>query len=137
MIDYNMSNTDEICQASVIIPSYGQREHISKVLDSLQNQVTKYNYEIIVIESSGDGTADLVRQKYPEVRIIELRTRAFPGDIRDATLHVIPPNPAILGTGCHIDVQGWIGDQPGHASPRPLVGGRRVERNVLIKKIKK
>ncbi len=38
-------------------------------------------------------------------------------DIRDAELHVIPPNPAILGTGCHIDVQGWIGDQ--------LIGGIR------------
>ena len=38
-------------------------------------------------------------------------------DIRNAELHVIPPNPATLGTACHIDVQGWIGDQ--------LIGGIR------------
>jgi hypothetical protein len=33
------------------------------------------------------------------------------GDIRPAQLMVTPPNPATLGTGCHIDVQGWIGQQ--------------------------
>lgn len=39
------------------------------------------------------------------------------GDVRDATLRVTPPNPATLGSGCHIDVQGWIGDE--------LIGGIR------------
>jgi len=40
-----------------------------------------------------------------------------PGEERKAHLLVTPPNPAILGTACHIDVQGWIGDQ--------LIGGIR------------
>jgi uncharacterized repeat protein (TIGR01451 family) len=31
-------------------------------------------------------------------------------DIRPATLKVTPPNPLVLNGGCHIDVQGWIGD---------------------------
>lgn len=39
------------------------------------------------------------------------------GDVRDATLTVTPPSPATLGSGCHIDVQGWIGDT--------LIGGIR------------
>jgi hypothetical protein len=38
-------------------------------------------------------------------------------DVRDATLTVTPPNPVALGSGCHIDVQGWIGDV--------LIGGIR------------
>ncbi len=42
---------------------------------------------------------------------------AVPGTIYTATLSVTPPNPAILGTACHIDVQGWIGDR--------LIGGIR------------
>ena len=42
---------------------------------------------------------------------------AVPGTIYTATLSVTPPNPAILGTACHIDVQGWIGNQ--------LIGGIR------------
>ncbi len=40
-----------------------------------------------------------------------------PGEERKAHLNVTPPNPVILGTACHIDVQGWIGDQ--------LIGGIR------------
>jgi len=42
---------------------------------------------------------------------------AVPGTIYTATLSVTPPNPATLGTACHIDVQGWIGSQ--------LIGGIR------------
>ena len=37
--------------------------------------------------------------------------------IRSATLHVTRPTPATLGSGCHIDVQAWIGSQ--------LIGGIR------------
>jgi len=40
-----------------------------------------------------------------------------PGEVRTATLHVIPPTDRPLGTSCHIDVQGWIGGQ--------LIGGIR------------
>jgi hypothetical protein len=39
------------------------------------------------------------------------------GDVRDAELHVVPPPGGLLGTACHIDVQGWIGDR--------LIGGIR------------
>jgi len=40
-----------------------------------------------------------------------------PGQVLTATLHVIPPTGSPLGTACHIDVQGWIGDK--------LIGGIR------------
>jgi uncharacterized repeat protein (TIGR01451 family) len=38
-------------------------------------------------------------------------------DIRTAQLQVTPPNPLVLNGGCHIDVQGWIGDH--------MIGGIR------------
>ena len=40
-----------------------------------------------------------------------------PSEIRDATLTVTPPSPVTLGSGCHIDVQGWIDGN--------LIGGLR------------
>jgi uncharacterized repeat protein (TIGR01451 family) len=40
-----------------------------------------------------------------------------PGEVRNATLSVTPPDPVTLGTVCHIDVQGWIG--------ATLIGGIR------------
>ena len=44
-------------------------------------------------------------------------TNMAPGEVREATLTVTPPTPVTLGSGCHIDVQGWIGDQ--------MIGGIR------------
>jgi len=44
-------------------------------------------------------------------------TSMMPGEIRNATLTVTPPNPVTLGSACHIDVQAWIGDQ--------MIGGIR------------
>jgi uncharacterized repeat protein (TIGR01451 family) len=44
-------------------------------------------------------------------------TSMTPGEVRNATLTVTPPTSATLGSGCHIDVQGWIGDR--------LIGGIR------------
>jgi uncharacterized repeat protein (TIGR01451 family) len=40
-----------------------------------------------------------------------------PADVRSAILSVVPPATRPLGTACHIDVQGWIGDR--------LIGGIR------------
>jgi uncharacterized repeat protein (TIGR01451 family) len=33
-----------------------------------------------------------------------------PNEVREAAMTVTPPNPVVLGSGCHIDVQGWIGN---------------------------
>jgi uncharacterized repeat protein (TIGR01451 family) len=44
-------------------------------------------------------------------------TGMAPGETRPATLTVTPPASAILGSGCHIDVEGWIGNR--------LIGGIR------------
>jgi hypothetical protein len=40
-----------------------------------------------------------------------------PGEVRDVDLLVTPPNPVVLGTACHIDVQAWIDGR--------LIGGIR------------
>lgn len=46
-----------------------------------------------------------------------LLTNMAPGEVRNAQLLVTPPNPVTLGSACHIDVRGWIGDR--------LIGGIR------------
>ena len=38
-------------------------------------------------------------------------------EVREAAMTVTPPNPVVFGSGCHIDVQGWIGNT--------LIGGIR------------
>jgi uncharacterized repeat protein (TIGR01451 family) len=44
-------------------------------------------------------------------------------DLRNAALQVTPPIPATLGSGCFIDVQGWIINQP--SGTAVMIGGIR------------
>jgi hypothetical protein len=57
--------------ASVIIPNWNGRELLPICLDSLRQQ--SMSAEVIVVDDgSTDGSAGLVQQRYPEVRLIEL-----------------------------------------------------------------
>jgi uncharacterized repeat protein (TIGR01451 family) len=47
-------------------------------------------------------------------------------DIRSATLHVTPPSPVTLGSGCHIDVQAWI-TNPTTSIPEMIGGVRKLD----------
>lgn len=47
-------------------------------------------------------------------------------DIRAAQLIVTPPNPVTLGSGCHIDVQGWVTD-PATGLPKLISGIRKLD----------
>ncbi len=69
--------------ASVIIPSYNQKHVIFDALESVLRQKTDFTYEIIVVESTGDDTAELIRQRYPSIKVIELSERAYPGTSRN------------------------------------------------------
>lgn len=58
------------CKVSICCLAYNHEKYIRQALDSMLNQETNFNYEIIVIEDcSTDGTRDIVREymeKYPD-----------------------------------------------------------------------
>jgi glycosyltransferase involved in cell wall biosynthesis len=67
---------------SVVIPSYNSLKTINACLDSLYSQ-EEQPLEIILVDSSSDGTPQHVRQRYPRVRVHHLRKRTFPGPARN------------------------------------------------------
>ena len=68
---------------SVIIPSYQQKHVMFDALASVLRQKTTFPYEIILVESSGDDSAEMVRKRYPQIQVIELSERAYPGTARN------------------------------------------------------
>jgi glycosyltransferase involved in cell wall biosynthesis len=68
---------------SVIIPSYKHKHYIFDAVESVLDQRTDFNYELIVVDSSCDDTADLLREKFPDIRVIALSERAYPGAARN------------------------------------------------------
>jgi GT2 family glycosyltransferase len=60
-------------ELSIIIVSWNVRAYLAKCLDSLAESLraAPLNAEIIVVDSaSSDGTPDLLRQRYPQVRLL-------------------------------------------------------------------
>lgn len=58
---------------SVVIPVFNRRELVGRAISSVLGQ-TRPPHEIIVVDdASGDGTADLVRRRFPDVVLLENR----------------------------------------------------------------
>lgn len=59
-------------QVSVIIPTHDSREVLAHALGALRSEVTA-DHEVVVVDSaSTDGTADMVRTRFPWVRVERL-----------------------------------------------------------------
>lgn len=59
--------------ASFIIVNWNGRSFISSCIDSIFNQTYK-NFEIIVVDNcSSDGSVDFFGEKYPDIKIVELK----------------------------------------------------------------
>ena len=57
---------------SVIIVNYNTRELLKNCLKSLEEHTKDVDYEIIVVDNgSHDGSGEMLRQDFPEVRLIE------------------------------------------------------------------
>ncbi len=116
---------EETPLVSVIIPSYNQKHVIFDALESVLHQNTDFPYEVIVVESTGDDTAEMVRKRLPEVRVIELAQRAFPGTARNAAIKVAKGKYlAFTDTDCIVRSD-WLQQLvDAHRQGWPVVGGR-------------
>jgi glycosyltransferase involved in cell wall biosynthesis len=67
---------------SVVIPCYNSRRTIATCLESLMNQECA-PLEMIVADSSSDDTCEIIRQRFPQVRLYQFEGRTFPGPARN------------------------------------------------------
>jgi GT2 family glycosyltransferase len=68
---------------SVVIPAYYGAHTIADCLESVERATRGRDREIIVVESSGDATAEIVRQRFPGVVLIRSAERLSAGGARN------------------------------------------------------
>ena len=68
---------------SVVIPSYNSKSTISQCLSSVLNQSYAGIIEVIVVDSSDDGTDDVIRHSFPQVNLIHIEKKTLPGAARN------------------------------------------------------
>jgi len=66
----NESSNIDSPALSIVIASVNGYEYISQCLESLKKQRSKERAEVIVVEGSGDNTAEKIGQNYPWVQIV-------------------------------------------------------------------
>jgi glycosyltransferase involved in cell wall biosynthesis len=68
---------------SIIIPSFNSELTIEKCLGSLCSQKNQSAEEIFLVDSSTDATPRIVREKFPQVKLIHLDQKTDPGTARN------------------------------------------------------
>ena len=71
---------------SAIVISRNDEDRIERVVRAVVEQDCPDPFEVIVVVSGTDRTAAIVRERFPEVSLIELGERALPGRARNAGL---------------------------------------------------
>ena len=109
---------------SVVIASHNAEQTIQGCLSSLQSQQTDADFEIIVVDSSSDRTAQRVQEGFPEARLYHFAHRKFCGDarnvgVRESRGDII----ALTDADCTV-VGTWVDEiLRAHRSPHLAIGG--------------
>jgi GT2 family glycosyltransferase len=95
-------------ELTVLITSFNARSTIEACLNSLRNQRTGRCYEIILVDSGTDQTADLVAGRYPEVKLLRFPRRLYCGDARNRGIAEARASlVAFLDADCAV-LENWI-----------------------------
>ena len=73
---------------SVVICAFRSRGRIGQALASLRAQDTDERFEVIVVDSGDDGTAEHLAAEHPAVRVVRSERRLFPGPARNRGVEV-------------------------------------------------
>ncbi len=109
---------------SVIVASYDSGHTIADCLHSLRNQETQKKFEVIVVDSSNDGTAQLVAGHFTEVVLLTYAERKYPGDARNIGINRAQADiVAFIDADCIADGN-WIDAiLAAHKDPVLVIGG--------------
>ena len=100
--------SEEACDLSVIITAYNARHTVRACLASLDAQRTARRFEVLFVDSGGDGTAELVAAEFPHVHLIRSQERLYAGDGRNLAIpQASAPLIAFLDADCHVQPD-WV-----------------------------
>jgi len=109
---------------SVVIASYNSGKTIKKTLQSLEKQTMQEHFEVIVVDSSANDTAEGIEKHFPNVRVFHFSERKLPGDARNFGISKAKGNIiATLDADCEA-ASDWVEKIiAAHKSPWPAIGG--------------
>jgi GT2 family glycosyltransferase len=107
---------------SLVIPTYNGAHLMGPCLDAIAGQTRRPDETIVVDDASTDGTADLLRERYPWVRVLRLETnRGFVGAVNHGIEHATGEVIALLNNDTEAE-PGWLAALVAPLEEEPGVG---------------
>jgi GT2 family glycosyltransferase len=95
-------------EVSVVIASYNASDTIERCLSALTTLETTVPFDVVVVDSSHDGTAELIASRFPEVTLVVVASRLYPGAARNVGVERARADIlAFTDTDCIVDPR-WI-----------------------------
>lgn len=123
-------NLREIPDITVVIPSYNSKATIKSCLNSVISQKTDLNYEIIVSDSSTDGTSALIKRDYPQVKLIHSKQRMYSGKARNVGIKAARGKIIVcLDSDCIVADENWLNKIYAELKTHEVVGASVLNGN--------
>ena len=109
---------------SVVIGSHNAHASVGECLTSLGNQQHGPGVEIIVADNSTDGTAEIVRERFPRVKLIRCPTSTFIPELWEIGINQSHGDIVALTTAHCVPQKDWIREiLKTHEATYPGIGG--------------
>lgn len=89
---------------SAVVIAREDEERIERAVSAVVGQECPVPFEVIVVVSGRDHTASIVRDRFPDVRLVELARPALPGEARNAGLAVARGD-IVSFPGSHVELR--------------------------------
>ena len=93
---------------SVVVLAYRNRATVARAVTSLVVQRCAEPFEVVVVASGGDGSADVVREQFPAVTVVDSTERLLPGGARNAGVHAALGELVAFLAADSIATPGWV-----------------------------
>ena len=111
-------------RVSVIVASFNAADTIERCLSALEGQECEQPFEVIVIDSSKDGTAEVIRRGYPRVNLHTFEERKFPGEARNLGVERSEGEILAFTDADCVPDRRWVQEiLDSHRRPDPVIGG--------------
>ncbi len=109
---------------SVIIASVDNTQTIEECLNSLERQKDRNLAEIIVIDCSTDGTADIIKKRFPKVILIENQNKIPSANLKAMGVLASSGEIIVITEPYCITADDWFSSiLKAHDSPYPVISG--------------
>src|SRR2546427_4459389 len=109
---------------SVVVAAHNARASVAECLTALTPQWSAANAEIIVVDNSTDGTTEIIRERFPQLRLCLASPSALIPELWATGIRESRGDIVAITTAHCVPAQDWLRHiGKAHEAPLPAIGG--------------